>query len=49
MANKILKNDKGYIILSYTKKNPAQYIDALLIQTDWDGNISKEAFRKNFP
>ncbi|EMM93124.1 hypothetical protein LEP1GSC158_5241 [Leptospira interrogans serovar Zanoni str. LT2156] len=49
MANKILKNDKGYIILSYTKKKPAQYIDALLIQTDWDGNISKEAFRKNFP
>lgn len=49
MVNKILKNDKGYVILSYTKKKPAQYIDAFLIQTDWDGNISKEALRKNFP
>ncbi|TGK23907.1 hypothetical protein [Leptospira stimsonii] len=49
MASKILKNDKGYVILSYTKKKPAQYVDALLIQTDWDGNVSKEAVRKNFP
>ncbi|EMM72640.1 hypothetical protein [Leptospira weilii] len=49
MANKILRNDKGYVILSYTKKKPAQYIDALLIQMDWDGNLSKEALRKNFP
>ncbi|XDD49858.1 hypothetical protein AB3N59_16040 [Leptospira sp. WS92.C1] len=49
MPNEILKNEKGYVILAYTKKKPAQYIDAILIQTDWDGNISKEAFRKNFP
>lgn len=49
MANKILKNEKGYVLLSYTKKKPAQYIDALLIQMDWDGNVSKEAVRKNFP
>ncbi|PJZ41382.1 hypothetical protein CH370_11330 [Leptospira kmetyi] len=49
MANKILKNDKGYVILSYTKKKPALYIDSLLIQTDRDGNVSKEAIRKNFP
>lgn len=49
MANRILKNDKGYVILSYTKKKPAQYIDALLIQTDWEGNVSKEAIRKSFP
>ncbi|EMO53221.1 hypothetical protein [Leptospira noguchii] len=49
MANKILKNDRGYVILSYTKKKPAQYVDVLLIQTDWDGNVSKEALRKNFP
>ncbi|EMY79505.1 hypothetical protein LEP1GSC060_2498 [Leptospira weilii serovar Ranarum str. ICFT] len=49
MAHKILKNDKGYVILSYTKKKPAQYIDALLLQMDWDGNVSKEALRKNFP
>ncbi|MBM9579339.1 hypothetical protein JWG45_19530 [Leptospira sp. 201903070] len=49
MASKILKNDKGYVILAYTKKKPALYVDALLIQTDWDGNFSKEAIRKNFP
>ncbi|TGK33312.1 hypothetical protein EHQ12_11470 [Leptospira gomenensis] len=48
-ANNILKNEKGYVILGYTKKKPALYTDAILIQTDWNGNISKDAQRRNFP
>ncbi|MCE9500470.1 MAG: hypothetical protein K8R21_08230 [Leptospira sp.] len=39
----------GYVILAYTKGKPAISTDAILIKTDWDGNLSKEAVRKNFP
>ena len=49
LAYRILNVLDGFIILTYTKGKPAIYLDALLIRTDKEGNLSKDAIRKNFP
>ncbi|MGJ4787272.1 hypothetical protein [Leptospira koniambonensis] len=49
LAHRILNVPDGFIIEAYTKGKPAIYIDALLIRTDKEGNLSKDAVRKNFP
>ncbi|TGK08477.1 hypothetical protein EHO58_07740 [Leptospira selangorensis] len=49
LAYRIINAPDGFIIAAYTKGKPAIYTDAILIRTDKEGNLSKDAVRKNFP
>ncbi|GBF39527.1 hypothetical protein [Leptospira johnsonii] len=49
LAYRILNVQDGFLIVAYTKGKPAIYVDALLIRTDKEGNLSKDAIRKVFP
>ncbi|TGL62758.1 hypothetical protein [Leptospira sarikeiensis] len=49
LAYRIINVPDGFTIAAYTKGKPAVYTDAILIRTDKEGNLSKDAIRKNFP
>lgn len=49
LSYQIYNTSDGFLIDAYTKGKPAIYTDALLIRTDKEGNLSKDALRKNFP